>query len=415
MNAKNSEQSHGMKDPGGEFQDFHRRGADWLREVRRQQGQGGNNGVAALQTSMPQKQPRTYPVSEAARMVGTTDQTLRNLEGREDFDLPSRDNNQRRRYTLAQINLARDLLGKRPSRPEGSRPIRQVIFNAKGGVAKTTTAIHLAQKVALEGYRCLLIDLDPQGSATLNFGFLPNVDVVSNEDEDHTIYPALIEDPELIRGVIQKSYFDGVDIIPACLGLDDAEDALAQDSDKEAPELGWVLSRIDQTLRVVEDNYDVIVMDCGPSIRMLATNAVQASNAMVVPIPPAMQDFGSSVTLNRVLSRLFHVIPDKTFDLFRVLLTSYEEGQETAKMESLLRNVYGDYVFVPHVVDSVEIQRAASALGSIYDIETPWGDPDSYKRALKSVDQVNLEILNLYQQIWQAQALAAEEDKEKED
>ena len=134
----------------------------------------------------------------------------------------------RRHYTLAQLNALRKLLA------EGSRvrnegriylPVRaasehlQVIAvtNFKGGSGKTTTSAHLAQYLALHGYRVLAVDLDPQASLSALFGIMPEVDVRANE----TLYAAIRYDSEVrpLREVVKPTYFDGLDLVPGNLEL----------------------------------------------------------------------------------------------------------------------------------------------------------------------------------------------------
>ncbi len=136
----------------------------------------------------------------------------------------SRLENNHRAYTLQQINELRAMFAEqKPSDALRFLPYRQdrehlqvlAVANFKGGSAKTTTSVHLAQYLALHGYRVLAIDLDPQASLSAMFGFQPEIDVQANE----TIYAALRYDDERrpMKEIIHQTYFDGIDLIPGNL------------------------------------------------------------------------------------------------------------------------------------------------------------------------------------------------------
>jgi chromosome partitioning protein len=111
---------------------------------------------------------RTWSVTEAAPMIGRSLPWLRE----HDDATPVDPETGRKVYTLARINELRDQLGTRYRRPKGSEPIIMPVSNFKGGVGKTTTVIHLAQKLALEGLRVLVVDFDSQASCTFAPGQL---------------------------------------------------------------------------------------------------------------------------------------------------------------------------------------------------------------------------------------------------
>src|SRR5690606_19393631 len=118
---------------------------------------------------------------------------------------------------LAQTARGREIYDFVPRR--GANEHLQVIAvtNFKGGSGKTTTSVHLAQYLALQGYRVLAIDLDPQASLSALLGVLPETDVKSNE----TLYAAIRYDEERrpLSDVIRKTYFDGLDLVPGNLEL----------------------------------------------------------------------------------------------------------------------------------------------------------------------------------------------------
>ncbi|HSA48364.1 MAG TPA: AAA family ATPase [Candidatus Competibacteraceae bacterium] len=272
----------------------------------------------------------------------------------------------------------------------------------KGGSAKTTTAAHLAHRCALDGLRVLLIDLDPQASLTMLHGILPDIDI----QREDTLADVLVYDPSDIRTVIRETYFPGISLIPANLGLQDAEVKLLDHRENQEEFLDLLaFQRLDYALRQVEGDFDVIIMDCPPNLGSLTLNAVAAANAMLLPIPPRTVDFGSAVLYAQTMSALKR---DPRFsrplDFFRVLLTLHSGSGEAKNTEAALRMLLKDYVLEHTMPVSVEIERSAADLGTVYETEQPKGSYEAYQRALTHLNALNGEIINLFRQVWARQA-----------
>ena len=140
--------------------------------------------------------------------------------------------------------------------------------NQKGGVGKTTTVVNLASYLALDGVRVLVIDLDPQGNATSGFG-------VDRAVVERSMYDAMVGDDALDDLIVQGTA-EGVDIIPSAVELAGAELELAGISARER--------RLRRLIEPVEDRYDVIFIDCPPSLGLLTVNALTASDAVLIPL-----------------------------------------------------------------------------------------------------------------------------------
>lgn len=353
------------------------------------------------------KRLRTWGIQDAARMVGRTPQNLRQLESPEgkigkELGEPPRDSREHRYYTLARINQYRDLLGCRYRRPPGSRPIRGAVTNFKGGAGKTTSCVHLAQKCALEGLSVLMVDLDPQATTTLLFGLIPDLDI----ERDQTITDVLISNPQMLQDIIRHTYFTGIDLIPANLSLQDAEIALANPQTSQQAQLGLsVIQRLDEALKTVEQGYDVILLDCGPNLGILTLNAVHAATGMIIPMQPAMADFGSVVLFWQTMATLMESPRfKKPLDFLKVLITRHTGSAEAKQTEAMIRLAFGGHVIESVMLQTVEIERAGNDFGTVYEIQQPRGSTEAYRRAFTALEAVNGELIATFKRIWQWQA-----------
>ncbi len=142
------------------------------------------------------------------------------------------------------------------------------LCNQKGGVGKTTTSINLAASLAEYGRKVLAVDFDPQGALSAGLG-IPTHDVP-------TIYDLLLDTKRDAREVIVKSGVPGLDVMPANIDLSAAEVHLVNEVARET-----ILARV---LRQVSDEYDVILIDCQPSLGLLTVNALTASHGVLIPL-----------------------------------------------------------------------------------------------------------------------------------
>ncbi|GAA3822390.1 ParA family protein [Cellulomonas soli] len=141
--------------------------------------------------------------------------------------------------------------------------------NQKGGVGKTTTTINLAAALAEYGRRVLIVDFDPQGAASVGLGISPH-------ELDRTVYNLLMERDATVADVLRRTEVPGLDLLPANIDLSAAEVQLVGEVARES-----VLSR---ALRPVLDDYDVVLIDCQPSLGLLTVNALTASHGVLIPL-----------------------------------------------------------------------------------------------------------------------------------
>ncbi len=157
-----------------------------------------------------------------------------------------------------------------PEALSGHGPARIIAMcNQKGGVGKTTTCINLGAALAEYGRRVLVVDFDPQGAASVGLG-------INALDLETTIYTLITNPKAQIEDAIQPTAIRNLDVLPANIDLSAAEVQLVNEVARES-----VLSRV---LRPVVDKYDVILIDCQPSLGLLTVNALTAAHGVIVPV-----------------------------------------------------------------------------------------------------------------------------------
>ncbi len=170
----------------------------------------------------------------------------------------------------------------------GSEQLQVITVMNFKGVGKTTTTAHLAQYLALRGYRVLAIDLDPQASLSALFGHQPELDVGPNE----TLYGAIRYDGEKrpIAEIVRATYIPDLHLVPGNLELMEFEHDTPKALMTRAPGDTLFFARIGQALSQVQKLYDVVVIDCPPQLGFLTMSALTAATSVLITIHPQMLD-----------------------------------------------------------------------------------------------------------------------------
>jgi len=353
---------------------------------------------------------RKFSSSEAAKLLGVNDGYLRrlSLEGKG----PAIDvgPHGRRSYSIEDVQRVRaylDVSGKPDRRYVPARTTDEhlqviSVVNFKGGSGKTTTSAHLAQYLALRGYRVLAIDLDPQASLSALHGIQPEFDL----GEADTLYGAIRYGGARrdLKDIIRKTYFTNLDLVPANLELMEFEHetpkALA-----ESPSEGLFFARMDEALASVAHKYDVVIVDCPPQLGFLTMSALCSATAVLVTVHPQMLDVMSMCQFLIMTSDLLGVVAgaggNMGFDWLRYLVTRYEPGDGPQnQMVSFMRSMFGDHVLNYPMLKSTAISDAGITKQTLYEVSREQFNRATYDRAIEALDNVNGEIEQLIRSAW---------------
>lgn len=224
---------------------------------------------------------------------------------------------------------------------------------------------------------------------------------------EDTITNVLISNPNNIKNVILKTHFDGLDIIPANLAIQDCDLILPNEKENNHERLGSPFIRLSESLKIIKNQYDVILIDCGPNLGLLTLNAIIACDGIIIPIPPSMNDYSSFIMYTATLRNMFKELPSKKLEYLRILISKHSGSNEALQMENMMREQFGRYILTNHMCETVEVAKAANEIGTIYDVSKPRGSREAYRRALQHLDDVNLEIINNFKEIWEKQSKAS--------
>ena len=230
------------------------------------------------------------------------------------------------------------------------------VANHKGGCGKTTTVVNLAAELARLDLSVLVSDLDPQANASLHIGKHHPSEVKVSIAE-----LLLSEVEKLPLAIYEDTHIDGVSLIYGSLALGMTEDKLKDEAPRPSEELR-------QKIQPLLGLYDVIIIDCPPSLKLLTSNALAAATDLIIPIESGSQYGMYGVTdLVRHLQKIYRINP--TLNLLGVLLIRHDERQTVCKLiEGAAKEQLGKLIPIK-IPTSTKINQAAMAQTSIQKID----------------------------------------------
>lgn len=351
---------------------------------------------------------RKFHPAEVSELTGISMSNLRTRHQEGDFPEVETDSRGRRLYSAIEIDQIRHVMARTGRNGEAYLPGRRAddalqvisIVNFKGGSSKTTSAIHLAQRYALRGYRVLAIDMDPQASLTTMFGYRPEIEFAENG----TIYDALrYEDPLPLSQVVRKTYFHNLDLAPAGLMLSEyeTETAYALQHKIDPP----FTQRLAIALDEIEANYDLVIIDCPPQLGFTTMTALLASTGLLITVVPSMLDVASMAQFLEMAGETVRTLEEAAgpidWAFLKFLIARYEPTDvPQSQMAGFLRSILLDQVLNSPMLKSTAISDAGMTQQTIYELDPSQVIRKTLDRIMESVNGVADEFEHTIQQAW---------------
>lgn len=354
--------------------------------------------------SSPTRRSPRFSITRTAELVGRTGAAIRDAEKEGRLpNVPRTQSGRRIGYTLADVNTMRAVFGTEPRRAPSDPLSIIAVQNFKGGVGKSTVSVHLAQYLAIQGYRVCLIDCDSQGSATMMMGYVPDLDIA----EEDTLYP-FIRNAEMssLSYAVRETHWDRLWLIPANLRLYSAEYELAA---RIARSDQMLLNRLSEGVTSIAEHFDVVILDPPPALGTISLSVMRAANALLIPVPPTVVDFTSTTSFLAMLYESIGVLEDRGLPInlrwIRFLATRADEQKSMQReLLQIMRNLFGENMLRAVLRDSAEIDNASARMMSVYELEQPVTARETYLRCLTYLNSVNSEIETQIRLTWPSHA-----------
>lgn len=353
-------------------------------------------------------------------------------------------------FTLDEIERLRHsvkLRGRqlRPERPPGPAP-RVAVANFKGGVGKSVVAQHFAHAAALDGWRVLVIDFDPQATLTHAMGLVEVEEettvwgvmgrdlhreacrIMAEADDPEALpWPGGDELPEEVRALgarsaesfIRQTCWPTIDIVPSCANAAFVEFASAQY--RALHGLWTFFLCVDRWLAELADEaYDLVLFDCPPAIGYQSLNAAFAADVLYIPTGPGYWEYDSTTSFLGQLGDALGEIAEgfegaigcraaKTFDAVRVLMTRYEPGNPLHRsMMEAYRGLYGAELSRTPIELSRAVEQSGRFQMSVYEQDYRELTRETWRRARESFDAAWADARAVILDAWRARQALAE-------
>ncbi len=261
-----------------------------------------------------------------------------------------------------------------PTRPPGPKII--AVVNQKGGVGKTTTTINLGAALVENGFRVLLVDIDPQGNASTGLG-------IEKDQRGLTTYDLLLDETS-IQDVAQSTGIDGLWIAPATTDLSSADIEMVANEKRN--------HLLHDALRQVEMDafkFDFVLIDCPPSLSLLTVNALVAAHSVLVPL---QSEFYALEGLSQLLQTIREVRQsvNKGLRIEGIVLTMYDSRNNLSRqVEADARENLGELVFETVIPRNVRVSEAPSYALPVLEYDSVSKGSQAYRSLAKELAALN--------------------------
>lgn len=244
------------------------------------------------------------------------------------------------------------------------------ITNQKGGVGKTTTALNISAALALMGKNTLLVDTDPQANSTLSI-------VRDPRQYDKSLYDALVNSKESIKGAIVKSTVPGLDVAISNISMAKLEPSLLGEIDGHY--------RLKDVLAPIQSDYDFIMIDTAPTLGLLTLNALVAADVILIPIQSSYLCLEGTDDLLETIDKVKKVA-NPNLQLIGVLITLNDKRTNIARDVVIkIKEVFGEKVFETLISKSVKLEESPAYKESIFTFAPNSVGAEQYRKVAEEI------------------------------
>jgi chromosome partitioning protein len=248
-----------------------------------------------------------------------------------------------------------------------------VIANQKGGVAKTTTAVNLANGLAMSGYQTLLIDMDPQANATFA--------ILGSQELQCSTYDLLIRDEPIIE-VIRSTRQANLDIVPSHIDLAGAEVELISRVGGQT-RLRTKTNELAET--PIAQKYEYLIIDAPPSLGFLTINSLAAAEEVFLPVSASVFALNGIAMLEDTIRQVRRELNCPQLHISGVLCTMYEDTNVAKDVFAQIQEYFGHAVFKTVIRKNIKLEEAHSRAESIFTYAADSKGAEGYRELVKEV------------------------------